>query len=129
MWYLEGPINICLVHGFGTYSDGLVVYADSDHGDDFVKRRSQTFYIFTLSWWLISWKATLQPTISLFTSKAKYMSMTEGMKEWIWLHGPIQSLMLKVERLTLYCDGESVLSLTKNPIHQVYHDNTKHIYS
>nr|GEW86692.1 retrotransposon protein, putative, Ty1-copia subclass [Tanacetum cinerariifolium] len=55
---------------------------------------------------------------------AEYMSMTEGIKECIWLHGLVQSLGLKVEKPALLCDRQGAWSLAKNLI---YHERTKHI--
>ena len=99
-------------------------YADSDYGGDLVKRRSLTCYIFTLFGCAVSWKSTLQSTVALSTTEAEYMSMTEGIKECIWLHGLVESLGLKVEKPVLNCDSESALCLARNP---VYHEKTKHI--
>nr|GEY63740.1 retrovirus-related Pol polyprotein from transposon TNT 1-94 [Tanacetum cinerariifolium] len=76
--YLKGASNICLVYDGKGHGDGLVGYADSDCSGDLVKRRSLTCFIFTLYGCEISWKSTLQPVVALSTTKAKYMSMTEG---------------------------------------------------
>nr|GEY47759.1 retrovirus-related Pol polyprotein from transposon TNT 1-94 [Tanacetum cinerariifolium] len=100
-----GASNICLVYDGKGHGDGLVGYADSDYGGDLVKRRSLTCFIFTLYGCAVSWKSTLQPAVALSTTKAEYMSMTEGIKECI-------------------CDSQSALSLAKN---LVYHKRTKHI--
>ena len=101
--YLNGTKDICLVYGANTHTD-LVGYTDSDYGGDMVKRRSLT--------------------VALSTTEAEYMSMTEGIKECIWMHGLVESLGLKVEKPVLNCDSESALCLAKNP---VYHEKTKHI--
>ncbi|GJZ52876.1 reverse transcriptase domain-containing protein, partial [Tanacetum coccineum] len=94
--YLKGVSNICLVYDGKGHGNGLIGYADSDYGGDMVKRRSLTCFIFTLFECAISWKSTLRPTIALSTTEAEYMSMTEGIKECIWLHGLVQSLGLNV---------------------------------
>ncbi|RDY12700.1 hypothetical protein CR513_02471, partial [Mucuna pruriens] len=56
--------------------NGFVGYVDSDYGGDLVRRRSLTCYVFTLYECAISWKATLQPTITLFTIEAKYSTLS-----------------------------------------------------
>ncbi|GJR40730.1 retrovirus-related pol polyprotein from transposon TNT 1-94 [Tanacetum coccineum] len=114
-----GSLMYAVGHG-----DGLVGYADSDYGGDLVKRRSLTCFIFTLFGCAVSWKSTLQPTVALSTTEVEYMSMTEGIKECIWLHGLVQSLGLKVEKLVLFSNNQSALSLAKN---HVYHERTKYI--
>jgi len=52
------------------------------------------------------------------------MSLIEGVKEGMWLHGLVHSLGLNVQRPIIYCDSQSALSLAKNP---VYHERSKHI--
>ncbi|RVW33033.1 Retrovirus-related Pol polyprotein from transposon TNT 1-94 [Vitis vinifera] len=76
-----GSSSVCLVYGNGDVSSGLVGFTDSDHGGDLMKRRSLTYYIFTLFGCAISWRASLQPTVALSTTEAEYMSLTEGVKE------------------------------------------------
>ncbi|KAI4339466.1 hypothetical protein MLD38_024409 [Melastoma candidum] len=72
----------------------------------------------------ISWKATLQSTVALFTTEAEYMSLTAGVKEGFWLLGLVGSLGLEVQKPAIYCDSQSALCLAKNP---VYHERSKHI--
>ncbi|GJZ50762.1 hypothetical protein Tco_0605277 [Tanacetum coccineum] len=103
--YLKGVSNIFLVYDGKGHGNGLIGYADSDYGGDLVKRRSLTCFIFTLFGCAISWKSTLQSTIALSTTKAEYMSMTEGIKKCIWLHGLVQSLGLNVVKPVLFCDS------------------------
>nr|GEU41699.1 putative reverse transcriptase domain-containing protein [Tanacetum cinerariifolium] len=61
---------------------------------------------------------------SLSMTEEEYMSMTEGIKECMWLHGLVQSLGLKLEKPVLFCDSQNALSLAKN---SMYHKRTKHI--
>ncbi|PHT39087.1 hypothetical protein CQW23_22660 [Capsicum baccatum] len=71
---------------FGRNRDGLIGYVDSDFTGDNDKRRSLTDYIFTIGSCAISWKATLQTTVALSTTKAEYMAITEAFKEAILLN-------------------------------------------
>uniref|UniRef100_A0A3Q7HPX3 Reverse transcriptase Ty1/copia-type domain-containing protein n=1 Tax=Solanum lycopersicum TaxID=4081 RepID=A0A3Q7HPX3_SOLLC len=62
-------------------------YSDSDYAGDVDTRRSMTGYVFTLGGSVVSSKATLQPTVTLSTTEAEYMALTEAAKEGIWLKG------------------------------------------
>ncbi|RVW84134.1 Retrovirus-related Pol polyprotein from transposon TNT 1-94 [Vitis vinifera] len=124
MRYLKGSSSVCLVYGNGDVSSGLIGFTDSDHGGDLMKRRSLTCYIFTLFGCAINWRASLQPTVALSTTEAEYMSLTEGVKEGMWLNGFLGSLGLNLSKPVIYCDSQSALCLAKNP---VYHERTKHI--
>ena len=52
------------------------------------------------------------------------MSLTEGVKEGMWLFGLLDSLGLDVQKPVIFCDSQSALNLAKNP---VYHERSKHI--
>ena len=124
MHYLNGSKNVCLVYGSNGTDGGLVGYTDSIYGGDFLRRRSLTCYIYTLYGCAVSWKATLQHTVALSTTEAEYMSLTEGVKEGMWLFGLLDNLGLDVQKPVIFCDSQSALNLAKNP---VYHERSKHI--
>jgi len=52
---------------------------DMDH------RRSLTDYVFSLLGCIVSWKASLQPTVTFSMAQAEYMALTKVVKEAIWL--------------------------------------------
>uniref|UniRef100_A0A3Q7I167 Reverse transcriptase Ty1/copia-type domain-containing protein n=1 Tax=Solanum lycopersicum TaxID=4081 RepID=A0A3Q7I167_SOLLC len=80
-----GTSDIGLIYGGDTQC--LVTgYSDSDYDGDVDTRRS-TGYVFTLGGSVVSWKTTLQPTVTLSTTEAEYMALTEAAKEGIWLKG------------------------------------------
>ena len=61
----------------------VVGYCDSDYAGDLDKRRSTTCYVFILAKAPVSWKSTLQSTVTLSTTEAEYMAITESVKEAI----------------------------------------------
>ncbi|OAE27221.1 hypothetical protein AXG93_4332s1190 [Marchantia polymorpha subsp. ruderalis] len=87
-------------------------------------RRSMIGYVFTLGGSVISWKAILQPSITLSTTEAEYMALTEAAKERIWLKVLVNDLSLRQYQALVYCDSLSAICLTKD---QVHHEKTKHI--
>ncbi|KAG8488981.1 hypothetical protein CXB51_017075 [Gossypium anomalum] len=60
---------------FGRTRDRVIGYVDADFAGDLNRRRSLTGYVFTIRGCAISWKATLQTTVALSTTKAKYMAI------------------------------------------------------
>ena len=52
---------------------------------------------------VVSWKAILQPTVTLSTTEAEYMALTEAAKEGIWLKGLVSDLGLHHDQATVYC--------------------------
>ena len=88
-----------------------------------VKRRSLTGYLFTFGGTTISWKASLQSTTTLSTTEAEYMAITEAVKEGIWLKGFFNELTIGKQPISLFCDSQSAIYLSKN---QMFHERTKH---
>ena len=66
----------------------------------------------------------MQKIVTLSTTEAEYVAVTEASKEMIWLTGCLDELGLKRVNEVLYCDSQSVIHLAKNP---VYHVRMKHI--
>ena len=99
-------------------------YVDADFVGDHDTRRSTTGFVYTLASIAVSWVSRLQKIVTLSTTEAEYVAVTEASKEMIWLNGCLEELDLKQGRGVLYCDSQSAIHLTKNP---VYHTRTKHI--
>ena len=89
-----------------------------------VKRWCLTCYVFTIGGCAFSWEASLQATIALSTTKAEYMAIFECCKKAIWLRGLYSELCEISSCITIHCDSQSVIYLTKD---QMFHQKTKNI--
>lgn len=121
--YLKGTADVGLIYG-GKEDCLMVGYSDSDYAADLDSRRSLTGYVFVVGNALVSWKATLQPSVALSTTEAEYMALTEAAKEGIWLKGLLGDLGFHQDQAVVYCDSLSAICLAKD---QVHHERTKHI--
>ncbi|MCO5568583.1 hypothetical protein L7F22_022282 [Adiantum nelumboides] len=81
-------------------------------------------YVFTLDGGAVSWRSRLKDCVTQSTTKAEYVAANEACKEAIWLGRLVADLEIKVEMPELYCDNQSAIQLTKNP---VFHSKAKHI--
>jgi len=72
----------------------------------------------------VSWRATLQSVVALSTTEAEYMTICEACKELIWLKGLYAELCGDESCISLYCDSQSAIYLTKD---QMFHERTQHI--
>ncbi|KAH9792408.1 hypothetical protein KPL71_004103 [Citrus sinensis] len=89
--YLYGTVDVGLLFKKDC-GQQCVGYYDSDFAGDLDKQRSTTGYVFTLGGSPVSWRSILQSTIALSTTEAKYMTVTEAVKEAIWLKGLLGDL-------------------------------------
>ena len=89
-------------------------YSNSDYVGDMDDKRYMTGYVFTLGDFVVSWKTTLQPTVTLSTTEAEYIALTEAAKEEIWLKGLVSDLGSHHDQATVYYDSLSVICLAKD---------------
>nr|GEX75666.1 aspartyl-tRNA synthetase [Tanacetum cinerariifolium] len=68
--------------------------------------------------------ATLQHVVALSTTDAEYMALTEAVKEAIWLKGLLEELDVELNKVTVNCDNQGAIHLSRN---HVFHERTKHI--
>ncbi|GJY83828.1 hypothetical protein Tco_0497204 [Tanacetum coccineum] len=73
--YLKGTYDVGLIYG-GKREYLVAGYSDSEYAADLDAKRSLTSYAFTIRNSVISWKATLQQSVALSTTKDKYMALT-----------------------------------------------------
>ena len=66
----------------------------------------------------------MQKIVTLSTTEAEYVAITEANKEMIWLQNLLKELGRKQSCSILFCDSQSAIYLAKNPI---FHARTKHI--
>ena len=104
--------------------DDVVGFVDSDYVGCLDTRRSLTGYVFKFCGNTVSWKCNLQHVVSLSTTEAEFIALTEAIKEAMWMKGMATSLHTKVKGAKVYCDSQSGIHLAKN---QTYHERTKHI--
>ena len=105
--YLRGTTDIGLVCGNG--KECLVTeYTDSNYVADV-----------GLGGYVVSWKSTLQSSITLSTTEAELQ-----LRSLYGSKGLVSGLGITQEFAMLYCDSLSAIFLAKD---QVHHDQTKHI--
>ena len=106
-------------------------YSNSDWANYINSRRSTTRYITTLgSNNIISWYVSLQKSVALSSTKAKYMALSEACKEIIYLQNSLTAinkelqLNIPINILVIMEDNTGAIKLSDNP---EFHKKTKHI--
>ena len=121
--YVKGTLKrkLCYSRGSEFILNG---YCDSDYGGDLDRRRSTSGMVFTLGGSAISWRSCLQKVVAISTTEAEYMSLTEAVKEALWLKGLLKDFGYEQKTVEIFCDSQSAIALSKNNVH---HERTKHI--
>lgn len=123
--YLQGTIDLALFYRRGE-DEKLYGFTDADWTGAAYDRRSTTGYIFMSGSTPITWNNKKQPIVALSSTESKYMAVTEGTKEAVWLRRLFGELKIHDLRTptTILGDNQGSLNLVHNP---VYHGCTKHI--
>ena len=100
-------------YGRGGYCGG---YTDADWGGS-EDRRSIGDYVCMINRGAVSWTSKKKQSVALSSTVAVYMSLTQGVKESIWLREVLEDLeALKhyKEIRRIQCDNQGAIALTKN---------------
>ena len=103
----------------------LLGFTDSDYTGDQDDRRSTSGNVFMLGTGAVSWSSKKQPIVSLSTAEVEFIAAIACACQVIWLRRILEELQFKqVEATTVFCDNNSAIKLSKNP---VLHKRSKHI--
>jgi hypothetical protein len=103
----------------------LLVYSDVDWANCMDERKSTSGGAFFLGDSLVAWLSKKQGSISLSTTKAKYIVVSTYCTHVLWMIQTLADLEVKYAALIpIHCDNTSAISVSKNP---VFHSKTKHI--
>ena len=116
-WYLNGTTDLGLCYHGKLLDNDLTGFSDSDWAGNPNSQRSVSGYTFLFCGAAVSWSAKKQPTITLSSTKAKYMAMTHAGKEAIFLNHLYGEVGIPHSiPIYLLVDNQSTIALTKNPI-------------
>ena len=72
----------------------------------------------------ICWSSQRQNIVALSTAEAKYIALTHGTKEAIWLRQMISELEISIASVPMFVDNQSAIKLASNT---EFHKRSKHI--
>jgi len=97
--YLQGTKDYGLLYCGG--QDGStfpepICYTDSDWAGDTENRKSTGGYVFLIGGTAVSWKTKKQTTISLSSTEAEYIALSEATKEAMWMKRLLREIETRV---------------------------------
>jgi hypothetical protein len=122
--YLQGTLHYG-IRLLSRSSLNLYGFSDADYVGCPDTLRSTTGYSIYLGANCISWTSKKQLTISRSSAEAEYRAMASAATKLTWISYLLRDIGLTLHHPpTLFCDNNSVLHMTVNP---VFHAHTKHI--
>ncbi len=122
--YLKGTKDYKIKYD-GASRAGLLGYSDSDWAENRDDRHSTSGYVFLMAKGAVSWVSRKQKTVSLSSTEAEYMGLSDSCRQTAWLRSFQQELGFAVNKPTPLCgDNQGSIFLAVNPAHD---RRTKHI--
>ncbi|GKF94521.1 hypothetical protein Tco_0284221 [Tanacetum coccineum] len=107
--YIKGTMHLRIWYPKGTDIE-TVVYADSDHAEDYVDRKSTSGICTFLGCCLTSWFSKKQTALAISTIGAKYVSAGKACQQALWMK---QAL---IDDVPIMCGNKGAIDLSKNPV-------------
>ncbi|KAJ9544963.1 hypothetical protein OSB04_024670 [Centaurea solstitialis] len=121
--YLKGTPELGLWYSKDS-SFELISFTDSDYGGCKLDRKSTSGSCQFLGDKLVSWTSKKQNCVSTSTAEAEYVAAASCCSQVLWMKTQLLDYGYKLKRVPIYCDSESAIAITSNP---VQHSKTKHI--
>ncbi|GMF59850.1 unnamed protein product [Phytophthora fragariaefolia] len=123
--YLKGTSTYGLLLNGKSKEVTYEVYTDASFACQSKERKSITGYVIQMAGCSISWCSSEQGCVSLSTTEAELIALSEGAKGSEWLWHLLSEMGFKQELpVQVWCDSRSAISITKNPGN---HKASKHI--
>nr|GFB48410.1 copia protein [Tanacetum cinerariifolium] len=97
-----------------------------DHAGCIDSRKSTFGEIQFLGDKLISWMSKKQNCTAMSSAEAEYVALSASYAQVMWMRTQLQDYGFKYNKIPLYCDSQSAITISCNP---VLHSRTKHIYT
>lgn len=122
--YLKGTKTHGLKYFREKTQEVIKGYADADYAGDY-DRRSYSGLVFMIQGGAVSWQSTKQRTVALSTAEAEYVSLSEAVKEAIFLKRLVSEISEEAQKtVTVFSDNQSAIAIASNP---VCNQRTKHV--
>nr|GFB79186.1 retrovirus-related Pol polyprotein from transposon TNT 1-94 [Tanacetum cinerariifolium] len=107
-------------------SFGLIAFLDADHTGCIDNCKSTYGGIQCLGDKLVSWMSKKHDCTAMSSAEAEYVMLSSSCAQVMWMRTQLQDYGLHYNNIPLYCDSQSVIAISCNP---VQHSHTKHIHT
>ena len=122
--YLRGTASMGILYRPAVKTGEVEVFSDADFAGEPSTRRSVSGMVSMYSGGAITWMSRRQQCVSLSTTEAEYIAVSEAGKEAVWLNRLLGGITSLNSVPTLMCDNASAIKLAMNG---EFHKRSKHI--
>ncbi|CAH9133229.1 unnamed protein product [Cuscuta epithymum] len=103
----------------------ISAFADADWGGLGTSGKSTTAYVVYFGSSIVSWKSSLQKSVSRSSTEAEYRALANATAEVLWIQNLLRDIdVVPSSAPSLFCDNLSATYVCKNP---VFHSRMKHL--
>lgn len=123
--YLKGTKTLKLMLSNALCEQSLHSFSDANWAEDKATRKSNSGYFCSINGGAISWCCRKQDLVTLSSTEAEYVALTETCKETMWLKRLMQFFNISNDsKVVIFTDSQSCLKMIKN---DKFSNRTKHI--
>lgn len=123
--YIKQTIDIKMIFNRNNDMDAIIGYADADWANDVNDRRSVSGNVFKVFGSTVSWMTRKQPTVSLSSTEAEFISLSVAACEATWIGNVLKELSVPIDGpITMYEDNQACIHIADDPRE---HRRMKHI--
>lgn len=122
--YLKGTKNLKLSLSDNTKPEKLIAYTDANWAEDKIDRKSNSGFYCSLGGGAVSWNCRKQDLVTLSSTEAEYVALSEACKELIWIARLAKEFNVPDEAPKLHIDNQSCIKMVQN---DKFSHRTKHI--
>nr|GEW61046.1 hypothetical protein [Tanacetum cinerariifolium] len=104
LWYPKGS------------SFGLTTFSDVDHAGCIDSRKSTSGGIQFIGVKSVSWMSKKQNYTAISSTEAEYVALSASCVQVMWMRTQLQDYGLNYNKIPLYCDSQSAISISCSPI-------------
>lgn len=99
-------------------------YADANFAEE-TGRKSRSGHVFIMGRAAVTWFCKKQPVVALSSTESEYYSLSEAVKEALWIRQVFEELKMPLNNPTImHQDNMSTMAIAMNPIQ---HQRVKHM--
>lgn len=123
--YLKGTKELRLGLSDKHCDGALSAYSDANWAEDQTDRKSNTGFFCTINGGALGWCSRKQDLVTLSSTEAEYVALSETCKEMLWIKRLIRELEVDVDcKIRIFADNQSSIKITEN---DKFSNRTKHI--
>ena len=110
----------------------LIGYANADWAGSATDRKSTSGCLFQLYGSTISWKSRKQQCVSISSTEAEYVSLSEACQEGVWLKLLLKDFNIEqISKFVMYEDNQSCLKMlnSENVCNRTKHIDTRYHFA